>query len=292
VNEILESALEMVRPRLNEMLETREIGIKIVMDRKQTSLVEGSPGELREVLVNLLINAIEAMPEGGELTLKSRQEGNFVVVSVGDTGIGMTEDVKKSLFTPFLTTKGQKGLGMGLSVSYGIIGRHGGTLLVDSEPDKGTTFSIRLPATARKPRREEDFEMVAGDRNARILVIDDDQNARDVITEALSNAGYQVDAAVNGRQGLSMAGETDYALIIADLGMPDISGRQVARRISQEKPDIPILLITGWGVQLNPEELKAEGIDAIIAKPVSIKHMVSQVGEMLSLSSDSSNIES
>lgn len=290
MNQIMESALENIKPRLDELLETKDARIRTVFDRAQISPVEGSAGELREVMANILLNAVEAMPGGGELTLKSQQQNNRVAVTVSDTGIGMSAEVKKKLFTPFFTTKGSKGLGMGLSVSYGIINRHGGSIEVSSEPGKGSTFIIKFPVAKRGQEKviSKAPEIDAG--NATILVIDDDEGARKVISETLSEAGHKVDIAVNGQEGLSLARRKVYDLVVADLGMPDISGRQVARAIKSDNPMIPVLLITGWGVQLDPLELEKDGVDGLIAKPFKSEEILTEVAKLLPPETESRDV--
>jgi len=282
LNQILEAALENIKPRLNELLEIKDIRIQVSFDRSDISPVEGSASELREVLTNILLNAIEAMPSGGGLTLKSQQENHLVAVTVSDTGVGMSAEVKKKLFTPFFTTKGSKGLGMGLSVAYGIINRHSAKIEVFSKPGEGSTFTIKFPVTKRGKEQVISKAPQIDIHTASILVIDDDEAARQVISETLNRVGHKVDMAVNGQQGLSLAQRKVYDLVVTDLGMPDISGRQVAKAIKSANPVTPVLLITGWGVQLDPIELEKDGVDGLIAKPFNIDEILTKVAKLLS----------
>ena len=156
LNQVINSALQMVETRRAES-QLRGVEIDISADLGEVSTVEGNPGELREVLVNIIFNAMDALPQGGRITVKTAQEDSWVVVSISDTGIGMTEEVKKRIFDPFFTTKGSRGSGLGLSASHGIISKHGGSIEVDSTPGKGSTFYIRIPifnGTRVKARRD------------------------------------------------------------------------------------------------------------------------------------------
>lgn len=282
LNQILEAAVEYIKPRLNELSETKDARIRVHFDQEDISPVEGNASELREVVVNILLNAVEAMPSGGELTLKSQQENNHVNITVRDTGVGMSAEIKKKLFTPFFTTKGSRGFGMGLSVSYGIINRHGGRIEVISEPAKGSTFIIRFPVAKKGQEQVIGKTSQIDTGNATILVIDDDEGARQVISETLVGAGHKVDIAVNGHDGLLLAREKVYDLVVADLGMPDISGRQVAKAIKRANPRIPVLLITGWGVQLDLVDLEKDGVDGLIAKPFRVEEILTEVAKLLS----------
>ena len=281
LNEVLRSALEMIRPRLDEQRETLGSSIKVVLKLGKVGPVEGSAAELKESLVNILINAIEAMVRGGKLTVKSERDGDFAVISISDTGVGMTEEVREKVFEPFFTTKDPQGLGMGLSVVYGTISRHKGRISVSSEPGKGSTFTITLPV-ARKSTEETAMESSQSSiKNATILVVEDDKGCRDVLYEMLTGAGHRVDIANNGKDGLSLARQKDYDLVVADLGMPDISGVDVAAAVKVHNSKTQVVLVTGWGIQLDPAELKEHGVDSVITKPFSKEDILALLGRLL-----------
>jgi signal transduction histidine kinase/CheY-like chemotaxis protein len=290
LNEIIQNTLEMVKPQLDEKREAFDSKIELELNLGEIGLIEGSTVELKESFLNIFVNAIESMPQGGKLTVETKRDSNSTIVYITDTGAGMTNEVSKRIFEPFFTTKGSQGLGMGLSVVYGTISRHNGRITVSSELGKGSTFAIKFPATKRGQEQVISAEPTIDTQNAAILVIDDDEGARQVISETLARAGHKVDTAVNGQEGLSLAQRKSYGLVIADLGMPDISGRQVAKAIKSANPSIPVLLITGWGVQLDPTELKKDGINSIITKPFSTEEILTQVARLLCLSSTGSNV--
>ncbi len=282
LNSVINDALEMIRPRLDEQRETLDADVQLTVDLGEIRLIKGDSGELRETLVNILINAIEAMPNGGKLSVSSKQKDNFAVISLSDTGVGMTEDVRRSVFVPFFTTKGAHGLGMGLSIAYSTITRHGGELTVSSRPQEGSTFNIRIPVTKRN--KLEAVKIGAQTINhggATILVTDDDKGCRNLLYEILAEYGYKVDTATSGKECLSLAKRRRYDLALVDLGMPDISGLELATQIKEFNSKTKVILITGWGVQLNLTESKMGAISAVIAKPFRSEDVLANVGQLL-----------
>ena len=225
------------------------------------------------------------MPKGGKLTITTQpQSEDWVEVRVADTGIGMTEEVKRRVFDPFFTSKGVTNSGLGMSVSYGIIKRHGGEILIESEPGKGTTFVIHLPTgygeeevvVKEVPRNKES-------RQARILVIDDEDAVRDVLSRILKTKGHQVVVASNGEEGIERFGSEPFDLVFTDLGMPKLSGWEVGKAIKRMNPTVPIAMITGWGVELDRGKLSENGIDLIVSKPFNFDQVIRLVSEAMEL---------
>jgi PAS domain S-box-containing protein len=279
LNRLVEGALQMVEPRRMEMVETGGVNIEIGADLNEVPPVSGNGAELREALVNIIFNAMDAMPEGGKITVKSEQEDSLVVLSVSDTGMGMPEGVKERIFDPFFTTRAPHGTGLGLSVTYGIITRHGGSIDVESAQGEGTTFYIRLPVAegvGGKRRPEGKPAVIDG---ANILIVDDDPEVSDVLGLMLQQLGCTVRVASSGKEALRAFKRRDYGLVIADLGMPDMSGRDVARAVKGLRPETPVILITGWGVQVGLKELPE--IDGVIEKPFSKDTLSSQIADLL-----------
>lgn len=280
LNEVVRSALEMIKPRLDEQCETLGSDIAVTVDLGKIRPVKGNAPEFREALINILINAIQAMPHGGTLTVSTRQDNNMVAISVCDTGIGMSDEVRNRVFEPFFTTKGQRGLGMGLSVVYGTIKRHKGDISVSSEPGKGSTFTIRLPV-AQKDKEHAVEPHQNSVKSKAILVVDDDQGCCDILYEVLTEAGHTVDIATSGSEGLSLAQQKDYDLVITDLGMPNMSGRDLASALKTTNPEIQVVLVTGWGVQLDVAALAEQGIGGVIAKPFSEADVLAVTDQLL-----------
>ena len=236
VAELMKDVCEMSRPRWESRPDTSQIRMALVADC--TASVMGDPGELREVLVNMIYNAIDAMPRGGEIRMSSQETNGRVVLTIADTGTGMTPEVKSRLFDPFFTTKGKGGTGMGMAVSFGIIRRHNGEIDVESELGRGTTFRISLPValeTRLRPgsrSRERRKRLDEGDKLC-VLVVDDEVAVREVIREALEAEGCEVVVAESGEMALRLydarAGRLD--VVFTDIGMPEMSGWELASEI-------------------------------------------------------------
>jgi len=225
------------------------------------------------------------MPEGGQLTISTQpQTDDWVEVRIADTGIGMTEEVKGRIFDPFFTTKGVTNSGLGLSVSYGIVKRHGGEILVESEIGKGTAFILHLPIGYEQEEAEEKaIKPVKETRLARILVIDDEEAVRDILSQMLNAKGHDVVVAANGEEGIERFKNKEFDLVFTDLGMPKISGWEVSKTIKEINPKIPIAMITGWGMEVNREKMSESGIDLIISKPFDFDQVIQLVSEAMEL---------
>jgi signal transduction histidine kinase/CheY-like chemotaxis protein len=293
IDQILMDASEITRPRWKNCAEASNIHITVDLKIGSNAIVMGDDSELREVLVNMVFNAIDAMPEGGTLTLSTRAEEQSVIIAVTDTGVGMYPEVRSRIFDPFFTTKGKAGLGLGLAVSFGIIRRHGGNIEVESQYGSGTEFRITLPvATIAEggPRIElsdpASASPPAGDvahpANAmpRLLVVDDEDFVRDLLKEMLEVEGCEVLLAESGNEALAMFRETQFDAICTDVGMPGMSGWELAREIRHLDQRIPIAVITGWGEAVGSNEQKAAGVDWVIAKPFTTERVAELVRDI------------
>jgi CheY-like chemotaxis protein len=264
LNELVTSTVTFTRAKW--FYEPMKRGIEIKVETQldpDLPPVMGNPTELRQVLVNLIFNAVEAMPKGGTLTIRTWREGNNACIAVQDTGIGMSNEVKKRIFDPFFTTKGEQGTGLGLSICYGIVTRHGGTIEVDSAVGKGTTFTIRLPIAKEMA---EPLEELAHLPPLRVLVIDDDETVAAALAEVLRQAGHKVDVATSGTSGLQLFKPNAYEVVIVDWLMPGMDGLTVAQAIREMAPLQPIVLTTAWQNQLDAEAVSSI-VDAVIPKP-------------------------
>jgi signal transduction histidine kinase/CheY-like chemotaxis protein len=282
IDQILMDASEITRPRWKNCAEASNIHITLDLHIGSNAMVMGDDSELREVLVNMVFNAIDAMPEGGTLTLTTRTEGDSVIIKIIDTGVGMYPEVRSRIFDPFFTTKGKAGLGLGLAVSFGIIRRHSGNIEVESQYGNGTEFRITLPVAkiAEKPvKQSESVEPVLPEVTApacepspeplliRMLVVDDEDFVRDLLRDILEGENCEVCVAESGSEALSLFKENEFDGVFTDVGMPGMSGWELAREIRQINKQIPIAVITGWGEAVGSHEQKAAGVDWIVAKP-------------------------
>jgi CheY-like chemotaxis protein len=243
--------------------------------------VLGDAAELREAMTNLILNAVDAMPEGGTLVLGTALVQDRVEVTVADTGVGMPPEVRDKIFDPFFTTKGPQGTGLGLSMTYGIVSRHGGSIGVDTTPGRGSTFRLSLPRGSdilpAAPEREVDTPPV---RALRCLVVDDEPPVRAVLGDILESAGHAVVTLGDGAEAIARFRAERFDLVLTDLAMPRVSGWQVARAVKQVAPEVPVFLVTGFGVELSPEERRAHGVDRVLVKPLQIQEILDAVAEV------------
>lgn len=287
LNDLVHEVAAITEPRWKDQAQKKGIHIELIKNLGNISSILGNPSELREVLTNIIFNAIDAMPEGGRITLSTQPHSeDWVELRIEDTGIGMTEEVKKRIFDPFFTTKGVTSSGLGMSVSYGIIKRHGGEILVESEPGRGTTFVLHLPigygeeVKEVEKRPEKPLGMI---RPARILVIDDEEPVRDVLSRMLRAKGHQVEVASDGDEGIEQFKKQPFDLVFTDLGMPKLSGWEVGKALKELNPRIPIAMITGWGMELSKEKMNQSGIDLVISKPFNFDQVTQLIYEALEL---------
>ncbi|HET9299358.1 MAG TPA: response regulator [Candidatus Polarisedimenticolaceae bacterium] len=283
LGEILRDVVEITRPRWKSEFEGRDVTIEVEADTPIVPPVLGNPAELREVFTNLVLNAVDAMPSGGSLRLACRREGQRVVATVADTGTGMTEEVQRQIFDPFFTTKGSRGMGLGMSVVYGILTRHGVEIDVATAVNRGTTFTLRFEVTdqALQPAGGDGAAMPQLLRPGRILVIDDEAEIVEIVKDVLSAEGHEVATALNGHAGLATARQTRFDLVFTDLGMPDMTGWEVAERVREHSPQSAVVLVTGWGATLDPDEVRRHGVEAVLNKPFEIDELVRIAASLL-----------
>jgi signal transduction histidine kinase/CheY-like chemotaxis protein len=298
IDQILMDASEITRPRWKNCAEASNIHITLDLQIESNAIVMGDDSELREVLVNMVFNAIDAMPEGGTLTLSTRTAGDSVIITVIDTGVGMYPEVRSKIFDPFFTTKGKAGLGLGLAVSFGIIRRHSGNIEVESHYGKGTEFRITLPLARRgeKSVRIEQVETVEAvapavsldalpvpslDRpRTRMLVVDDEDFVRELLGDILEGEHCDVYLAADGSEALSAFRDMEFDCVFTDVGMPGMSGWELAREIRQINASIPIAVITGWGEVVGSHEQKEAGVNWVVAKPFTADRIAELVREI------------
>jgi len=279
VNKMIQQAIEITKPKWKDEAEAKGIKIEIFSNLKDVGEVMGEPAELREVFTNLIFNSIDALPQGGKIFLETDAEKDSVSIGVRDTGIGMIDEVKKRAFDPFFSTKGVKRIGLGLSTAYGIILRHKGTIDVDSQPDVGTTFLVKLPKSKEEKLFEKKGELPYQLPPQDILLVEDQKEVRRVIEEMLVEAGHRVKIARSGEEGLKIFKKGEFDLVFTDLGMESMSGWELAERLKKINSDTKVALITGWGSQIDTEEAKIKGVDFVISKPFTQKKLLSVLSQ-------------
>jgi signal transduction histidine kinase/CheY-like chemotaxis protein len=277
VRSLLNDAIEITRTRWHNEARLRGLNYEIKFEAETDLPANGSASELREVFVNLIVNAVDAMPQGGCLAISSTRTGDLLKLHFGDTGGGMSEDVREKVFEPFFSTKGTQGTGLGLSVSYSIIERHGGSIRVDSELGQGTTFTIELPAGERCAQPVEELLSVPDSSPLSILVIDDESSVRETLADMLAALNHKVELADSGHAALEKLATADFDLVFTDLAMPEMDGWETARAIRKQGRETTIVLVTGYGAGTAPPTGETGLIDAVLGKPFDFD----QVGEVI-----------
>lgn len=270
---LVRDAVELIRPTLAE----RRHPIEVVESVEPRLLVHGNPGELRQALLNLITNAIDAMPGGGVLRFVARAEGDRVVIAVQDTGTGMAPEIQERAVEPFFTTKGARGTGLGLAEVFGIARRHGGSLELESWPDVGTTVLMRLPPASTPPEPAPERRRIrpAAARTFRILVVDDNVLGLEATAASLRAAGHAVVTAPTAEAALRVFRPGEYDVVLSDLGLPDMSGWDLLDRLRLLDAKVRLGVITGWSVPEGDETLGRRGIEIVLNKPVDPDQLLS-----------------
>jgi signal transduction histidine kinase/ActR/RegA family two-component response regulator/PAS domain-containing protein len=288
-NELIHQVTELTRARWQTIPQQRGTVIDLRTNfANPLPEVLGIESEIREALTNLVFNGVDAMPEGGTLTLTTRAgENATVLIEVTDTGTGMDEETRLRCLEPFFTTKGERGTGLGLAMVYGIMQRHGGSIDIDSAPGSGTTMRLSFSqalSTAPAIHTANKQPPI----NLTILLIDDDPNVLKALAESLGLDGHTLMTAGSGERGIAMfrearrdRGANAISVVITDLGMPGMDGRQVAAAIKAESPDTPVILLTGWGERLLAEGSAPMHVDRVLSKPPRLTILRQTLSELL-----------
>ncbi len=303
LDKVIEQVLDTTRPRWKDQAEAGGRCFRIVTECASVPRILGNASELRAVVTNLLFNALDAMPQGGTVTITLRhvqrggetaqwseglivngewgekrcrsERGGVVLLTMTDTGVGIPDSVKARIFDPFFTTKGTRGTGLGLSMVHGIVRRHRGEILVASEERRGTTITISLPIAVDIPTvvMSEVTALPSVPYCARILVIDDDPLGVEILMAFLQTLGHEAVVATGGPEGLRLLETNTFDLLLTDLGMPEMSGWDVAQAAKTRLPSLPVVLVTGWGDHIDPSRLAGTGVDVVLTKPYTLSDL-------------------
>lgn len=265
---LVREAIELARPKWADRAAGRAVGI--VESVEGDLVVEGNAGELRQALLNLISNALDAMSAGGTLRFIGRAEGEHVVLAVQDTGTGMPKEVRERALEPFYTTKGAHGTGLGLAEVYGIARRHGGSLTIETWPGVGTTVLLHLPRGQSVPEPTKVRRRMRGSavKLCHILLVDDNLLSLEATAASLRAAGHTVATAANAQTALRLFSAGQYDLVLSDIGLPDLSGWELVDRLRLLDPKIRVGVITGWTLPEGDEELRRRGIELVFVKPI------------------------
>jgi PAS domain S-box-containing protein len=281
VNQLVQDSANLTRARWCDEAQASGLHYDVELKLQPVPSVLGLASELCEVFVNIILNALDAMPQGGRLVISTEVKGKSVQVSFADNGIGMSREVRRRIFEPFFTTKGTSGMGLGLAVSYGTIERHGGRIEVRSAVGRGSTFIISLPV-AETAQREARTTKPAGVKSLNILVVDDDDLVREAMAGMLNSVGHHVVQARGGREAIAKLERSRFDLLVTDLAMPEMDGWTLASEVRDRWPNIRIVLATGHA--LPPEKTDSDHnlADAVIHKPIRLDDLTSTLARAMS----------
>ena len=275
LNQIVEQVILFAQPKWKGQAQASGVTIQVKTDLQNVPEILANETAIREALANIIFNAIDAMPEGGTIRFVTYHSGDFVVLEISDTGVGMDEEVRKHCFEPFYSTKGKSGTGMGLSMVYGVIRRHEGTIDIESAPGAGTKFIIRLPQSKITHKKEEgkngaDEKAFKPERKLNVLAVDDEPGVLAILLEYLRGDGHMVETASSVVEGWSKFEQGNYDVVITDWAMPGLNGDELITRIKQKSPETAIILLSGFGELLETGGLKPQGVTFLMSKPPTI----------------------
>jgi GAF domain-containing protein/ActR/RegA family two-component response regulator len=281
LNTVAHDALDITQSRWRDEPRSRGVTIQVHTRLADVPRVAGDAAELREALTNLILNAVDAMPHGGTLSIATACVGTRAELTVADSGIGMPDSVKGRAFDPFFTTKGPGGTGLGLSITYGILSRHGVAIDLASTEGQGTTFRLLFPAASPvgASLAAAVAQEAAPGRALTCLVIDDDAAVGGVIADMLESIGHRAVVTRDGAAGLARFEAEPFDVVFTDLAMPGMSGWDVARAVKAHRPGVPVVMVTGFGVELTDDARRAHGIAAVIAKPLRIEDVAAVLAQ-------------
>ncbi len=283
INYLIRQAIEYTMPRWKNMAQSEGINYHInTVGITEIPEVLCNPTELREVFVNIMNNAMDAMPDGGRISFVTESDGNTVFVSISDTGKDMSEDVKKKIFDPFFTTRSPQGTGLGMSCVYSIMKSHGGKIGVESEVGKGTTFNLHIPIRKDTVQRivppEPDGKITT--KKLLILVVDDNEDLCVIMDKLLTRCGHTVKAFNTGADAIELAGEKDFDLVLCDLAMSGTTGYDVVKAFNKLDRRPKIGIITGWSEKLKLFDEEDMKVDFILKKPFKNAELTKHINEL------------
>ncbi|HEY0583478.1 MAG TPA: PAS domain S-box protein, partial [Chloroflexota bacterium] len=273
---IVEEVAQLTTPRWRQLEHDEGRSIELRVEIEHGAVVQGWPARLRQAVMNLVFNAVDALPNGGTICLSARREAGTALLEVSDNGIGMPPEVQSKAFEPFFTTKGERGTGLGLAQVFGIVEEHLGQVALDSTVGRGTTVRLRLPVADSSDLNATGARGSAGDAcpSLRVLAVDDEPLLARMVVAMLSRDGHIVESALSGEQALVMLGDGQFDLVITDLGLGHgLNGWDLTRSIKDSWPSTGVILATGWGAAIDPESIAARGAEAVVTKPYRLAEL-------------------
>jgi CheY-like chemotaxis protein len=269
LNAVIQQSVEIAKSTLEERNFLLGRSIQVEMEIPKLLPIMADPAELRQIFLNLLLNAQDAMPAGGAIRIAGRADDQTIVISMEDEGQGIPQEYLDRIFDPFFTTKGERGTGLGLSIAYHAMARLGGNITAANRPEGGAVFALRFPVARGEPLRNTPHRSPTI-RPRRVMVIDDDPDNLRALTMLLEAKGHSVVATNSGSEALEqlMRGNCLVEVVLCDLGMPLINGWEVARQAKALETPPAFYLVTGWGQEIAAEDPRRHLVDGVLAKPI------------------------
>jgi CheY-like chemotaxis protein len=257
---VVREAAQMTAPRWRDAAQIEGRPISLLVETEGKPTIQGSPARLRELMTNLMFNAVDALPTGGTIRVRAVAEDGQGIVEVIDSGVGMSAEVQARIFEPFFTTKGEAGTGLGLAMVFGIVEQHGGHIELHSVSGNGTTFHISFPLVTALAQAEQ-CRTPAGRLEPlallRILAVDDEPMMTKAVVRMLKPAGHLVSVAASGEEALAKLAEQTFDVVLSDMGMGAVmNGWEFADVVKSRWPSVRFVLATGWGAALDPGEAR------------------------------------
>lgn len=280
LNKVLQEALEVTESRWRQEPQSRGITIDVRTELRPLPPVAGDPAELRQAMINIILNALDAMPRGGALALTTAVDGQEVEITISDTGVGMPESIRQKIFDPFFTTKGPQGTGLGLSVTFGILSRHGARIAVESEQGRGSCFRLVFPRSGDSKRPEATIAEPPTVAPLRCLVVDDEEDVGEVLGDMLEMHGHRAVVLKDGAEAVTRFRAEPFDVVFTDLAMAGLSGWQVADAVKGAAPEVPVVLVTGFADELSAAERQAHALAAVLVKPIKMNELLTIVAHV------------
>lgn len=299
VNPLVEDVIDLTRARWHGEANAQGLTYEVTWEPGELTTVDGNAADLRAALVALVFNALEAMPRGGHMSISTGlDESGSVMISVCDDGEGISDSSLPQLTDAFFTTRTDRQMGLGLNLVQNILARHGGRLEMTSPAAGGSAFHMFLPAGSSAPTSDEpaprpevlarSYEATAPERlrpktrgGRSVLLIDDQPDLVQVVETILESRGFSVDCALTAKDGLAYAAASKYSVILTDLGMPDLSGWEVSERIHDLQPNTPVVLMTGWAAEIDPDSLVEHNVEVMLPKPFRGEQLLAVIDKVL-----------
>jgi CheY-like chemotaxis protein len=295
LNPLIQQVIDLTRARWNDLAQQRGVMIELETDlAPDLGTIRGAENEIRDALTNLIFNAVDALPQGGRIDIRTRNIAtpgahgaeSAVQLEVSDSGVGMDEDTRRRCLEPFFTTKGDRGTGLGLAMVYGMAKRHSAGLEIDSAVGMGSTFRLTFRTGASLVASSGRHAMpLFASRSLRVLLVDDDPALLESLRSALQDEGHKVTTSDGGQAGIDAFREAQrqgkpFDILITDLGMPYVDGRQVVASVRGMAPNTPIILLTGWGQHVVDDQERPPQVDRLLGKPPRIRELRTALAEL------------